>query len=396
MGKNVLILGAGFSFDAGIPLLGNFVECMMDIWLAKSHDGQPITSEQDLILGKALEVRGYLSKYHARANFDERNIEDILSLLNFEKIAGLEGADERMNDMVKAISTTIGITCKQKFEGPLYRFNHHQSIDSLENYEKFWASLFELKRQGKELPCIITFNYDLVLENSLFRLLNSPYYGQGAQDLPFHYFKIAYHNKMSKDVIYKVSRHSEIRPEISGNMWRGAKTEDAKTDGASELTEIEILKLHGSLNFSSDLGSAAHPTIVSDEPFILPPVFNKMSDSVNSAWATALTRLREAQNIIILGYSLPSSDIYMQYFLKSAVGPNQDLRRIFVFNPTLHKNNQDASDLKARYLSCFSRQFQKYLMFSNPFASMSPTRPEEGSTAHFIHLLRWEPAKIFF
>jgi|RhiMetdeSRZDD1v2_1073273.scaffolds.fasta_scaffold111380_3 hypothetical protein len=44
MSDNVLILGAGFSWDAGIPLLGGFVEKMLDYAIRKTCDGKPLDS----------------------------------------------------------------------------------------------------------------------------------------------------------------------------------------------------------------------------------------------------------------------------------------------------------------------------------------------------------------
>jgi hypothetical protein len=147
---------------------------------------------------------------------------------------------------------------------------------------------------------------------------------------------------------------------------------------------IEILKLHGSLNFpitkTKESLSLVHPV---DKPFILPPIINKMSSakSITNMWATALKKLRSAKNVIIVGYSLPRTDIYMQYFLKTALGPNLNLNRIFVFDPVLHKNDSTSKEMMDRYASCFSPQLQDRIFFK---PSKKSGGVIYGSFAHFV------------
>lgn len=81
--NNVIILGAGFSHDAGIPLLGGFVERMWEFAARKTHNGNPLDAADLEIFEDAIQVKNELDSYHGRAVFDDRNIEDILSILSF-------------------------------------------------------------------------------------------------------------------------------------------------------------------------------------------------------------------------------------------------------------------------------------------------------------------------
>ncbi|HKT68402.1 MAG TPA: hypothetical protein VJP83_03145, partial [Terriglobales bacterium] len=137
-----------------------------------------------------------------------------------------------------------------------------------------------------------------------------------------------------------------------------------------DVLDIELLKLHGSLNFpaprqkkeSSEI--RFNTTDALPSPLILPPIFNKQStESQRHIWSTALQRLRSAKNIVIVGYSLPRTDIYMQYFLKSALGPNGDLNRIFVFDPAMYSDGESAKEMKSRYQDCFSPQLKSRIHF---------------------------------
>ncbi len=78
MSNNVIILGAGFSYDAGIPLLGGFVERMWEFAARKTHNGQPLASADLEIFEDAIKVKSELDSYHGRAVFNDRNIEEAL------------------------------------------------------------------------------------------------------------------------------------------------------------------------------------------------------------------------------------------------------------------------------------------------------------------------------
>ena len=82
MSDNVLILGAGFSYDAGIPLLAGFVKRMWECAIRKSCNGQLLSPDDVEIFENAMKVRNELDGYHGRANFDDRNIEDILEAVS--------------------------------------------------------------------------------------------------------------------------------------------------------------------------------------------------------------------------------------------------------------------------------------------------------------------------
>ena len=68
-----------------------------------------------------------------------------------------------------------------------------------------------------------------------------------------------------------------------------------------------------------------------------------------TTWRKALNKLRNAKNVIFIGYSLPLTDIYMQYFLRAALGPNTDINRIFVFDPILCKNTSSSENMRNRF-----------------------------------------------
>src|SRR5215467_1044976 len=87
---NVFLFGAGVSAAAGVPLLNPFLDRMWEYSVKKSANGTAISAEDLEILNKALSIKDNLESYNSRAHFNDRNIEDVLSLLSFEAFVGGE------------------------------------------------------------------------------------------------------------------------------------------------------------------------------------------------------------------------------------------------------------------------------------------------------------------
>lgn len=173
MSDNVIILGAGSSVEAGVPLLGNFVNQMLEYGFKGKAHGKDLSSEDKTIFADAMKVRNELDGYHGRAAFDDRNIEDILSILAFNLMAGGETERKKLEWMTRAIARTIELSTKVKFDNN--QTNIIQKVEGAELYKNFWQKLFRRFSNQNDFPTIITFNYDLILERSLFHLLINTY-----------------------------------------------------------------------------------------------------------------------------------------------------------------------------------------------------------------------------
>ena len=375
MSDNVIILGAGASSRAGIPLMAGFIEKMWEFSVRKQVNGEPMLPDDIDTFQKAVEIKNERDSYHGRALFDDRNLEDILSILSFNEINLSTRSKGKLFLFTKAISRTIELTCQVKHDGE----NKIQNLGlSYWPYRNFWMNLFIFcTRHHKEVPTIISLNYDLVLERGLFHLLigtNLKY----IVELPIQGVEIDYHYDPVGNLQYVIKNATymtESGEEKCTILERGA------TDNP---LRIEILKLHASLNFprtkTKEPISLVHAV---DAPFILPPIINKMSSakSITKMWSTGLQRLRTAKNVIIVGYSLPRTDIYMQYFLKTALGPNLNLNRIYVFDPVLFDDDPKSKEMMDRYANCFSPQLQDTIVFRPVIHS---TDYMKGTFKHFV------------
>lgn len=408
MSDTVFIFGAGFSYDSGIPLLSGFVDQMLRFYNQGKCNGKNL-SEDDLdLFRKADEIRNELDGYHGRARFDDRNIEDLLSILSFNEMTESANKESKLNTMTRAIARTIELSCNITAQtmGPFTRRSMRTRLTGPDVYREFWQYLIRACRNGKSEPSIITFNYDLVLERSLLQTL----YGVAFWDdnpFPLRTVEIYYRYKNFDPYFFSLE-HASYRSGSEPNQRKNKKVggfedEDPEDRAERESLRFDILKLHGSLNFPNPDGKRSNPfgdnPIIGrslDDPYILPPVFNKMGSAAPlEMWKRALDVLRRAKRIVIVGYSLPRTDVYMQYFLKAGIGPNKYLDRVVVFDPVLHYTHSGNTDMRERFSNCFSQQMNSRLVFQPSVQSCKPgTLP--GTTAHFVEMLRANPDFLMY
>jgi hypothetical protein len=187
------------------------------------------------------------------------------------------------------------------------------------------------------------------------------------EPLPIGYVHVQYHTAVAPNEFYRF-----VALGLHPNGGAVRRFERVNTQGATGTSEIEILKLHGSLNFLSDQSSWCpnkhNITTAVEQPLILPPIFAKSyGDKLAPAWRVALERLGLAKHVIFVGYSLPATDIYMQYFLRAALGPNQDLNSIGVFDAVFReKVSEHANHLRERFRECFSESLRERIAFYQP------------------------------
>ena len=394
MSENVIILGAGFSRDAGIPLLGEFIDRMLDIAVRGKVYGEDITRQDHELIQEAMSIRAELDNIHGRAVFDDRNIEDILSVLAFNVLGGGKKDKNKFDTVTRAICRTIEL-CSTIVDPRLADGHATVISDSPHVYRTFWHGMFEWVSKGNSLPPIITFNYDLVLELSLLQLLNNTIYNQFDKVLPFKSIGVHYSHPFGLDSAFGLGQvHYGIEKRKLGTITTSTTANEADKG----YQRVDILKLHGSLNFPKNAKGLSDLVFGKsvENPGILPPVSNKLSGkAADEIWRAALLKLRSARNVVFVGYSLPQTDMYMQYFLKAALGPNLDLDKITVFDPVLFKPNSTAGgQMRDRFEMCFSENMRKRIYFT-PARGVSDAI-EKGTTEHFVNTLMHRPAEIFF
>lgn len=398
MSDNVIILGAGASYDAGIPLLGNFIDKMIELAATGRGPRGPLSEDEKSILKEALEIRNTIENYHARVTIDQFNLEQILSVLVFETQIGKKNSKQDLTKFTRAIATTIELTCNVLHDGNLERIQSEgNSI-----YQAFWLRLFNLYPQRLEsIPTILSFNYDLVLERALLQAIIGHKYEETWRKANIDGIEIGLNSENSIKNKFKLKRqmfekHVDRGGDYHFERMPGYILDDNANSEFSNLVRLNLLKLHGSLNYSKDKSPEINSLVTSSKnAAIIPPVFNKSdSNFASPIWKNALEALRNCKNIIICGYSLPTSDTYMQYFLKAALGPNIALNKIYIFDPALYSEGDQGSALRQRYRECFSSQFHKRIEFQPP--GKKHPNAEDGTFAHMVSMFGADPEQILF
>ena len=296
MEKVVYLLGAGFSAPLGLPVMSNFLIKSKDMFAEEpkryGHFGDIFETIKSLSLAK---------NYYAADLF---NIEEILSILVMKEYASGYSPNKKFEqflaDVIQHLTPTPVLPDRIEQEGLPSNFWQSLLGDDQQVYQRaygyFVASLLNLHVTTGENPfgrltarvkrgdppktsyAVVTLNYDKVLESTLEFIRHS----HGGRDQGVH------------DSLT-----------FTETLLDG--------DNAQSHSPVYLAKLHGSV-----------------EPLnIVPPTWNKTANGkVSGAWKVAHKVLSDANDIRIIGYSLPTSDLYIHYLLKSAVLNSSHLKHI--------------------------------------------------------------------
>jgi hypothetical protein len=322
---NVYIVGAGFSSYGGMPLVADFMDRMRDAigWL---HDQKRAREAQAIEEVLGFRNTAASAGYRVRINLDD--IEELFSL------ASATGGELSEESVPLAIGGTLEF-CRCTNTGETLVLDAfmddestHWLVDSFPIVEQarrpadrgsglwqvyaltvyhFWAALMTGKlgiRNPDSRNTIISFNYDLLLDDALAKVR-----------IPFDYgFR------------------------DTGTFNRSAR-EKFCPGGTPAL---KLLKLHGSVNWAAPATDGEPITIFStyDEvvsaqrvPALLPPTWQKIFQRESlDVWNEAVRAIESATRIIVLGFSIPDTDVHFKYLLAAGLRSNISLRGVRFVN----------------------------------------------------------------
>jgi len=106
---------------------------------------------------------------------------------------------------------------------------------------------------------------------------------------------------------------------------------------------ISVFKLHGSVNWTRTGQPdnalkvvTSYDELVKSEfmPELVPPTWKKVfEDEIESVWGDAIEKLNTATRIVIIGFSMPPTDMHLKYLLAAGLKQNISLRQIVFVNP---------------------------------------------------------------
>ena len=88
--------------------------------------------------------------------------------------------------------------------------------------------------------------------------------------------------------------------------------------------------------------------LVEDRPFIIPPAWSKARhrEGIQPVWMRAAEELADAQNIFVVGYSMPDTDPFFKYLLGLGVRVATPVRRLWVWDK---EDEKEDGRVKARF-----------------------------------------------
>jgi hypothetical protein len=199
-------------------------------------------------------------------------------------------------------------------------------------------------------PCVISSNYDLIIDTAMMFLSESRLPDGG---LP------AYHCAISTDFYRNEASHFGTLLKLHGSLnWLYCKTCHRLEIGASDSRKY--LKVLGRLvgpsleqSYRTDGGTC--PTCQSKlRPLLIAPTHlkNYRNPHLAQVWYEAERVLREAARVVFVGYSLPEDDVEVIYLLKRSMAhlpPSQIT--VVEYDPTMPQ--LDAHPVGRRYRTLF-------------------------------------------
>jgi hypothetical protein len=278
--KVVYLLGAGFSAPLGLPVMSNFYFKSRDQYF-ESPEKYSYFMDVFEIIRKLGDVKNYF-----RA--DLFNIEEILSILEMQRHLGR--GESKGHDYIKYLCDVVEYYTPTFKAGNLDQwgwYNHLVESRKAKCFGEFVACLFNLTANWdrslqrpfasraanpQTMYSVVTLNYDLVLE-SLCKHISSV---------------------LGLNIAFRTD------PKEVNDEWPGAPY---------------LSKLHGTVESGN----------------VIPPTWNKaLHPEIQNIWQLAYKLISTATQIRVVGYSLPETDSYVKYLLKSAIVEARNLKQVDV------------------------------------------------------------------
>jgi hypothetical protein len=339
--KSVFILGAGASVAAGGPTMRNFFtrvdRTKRDArWAANSF-------------AKVARARGKLQGALGKFNINIHNIEDLFT--TFEMASLISRLNALPEEEVDSLPTHLRYVIMRTIEHCIqFEANpKEQFLGSPFPYDAFVQLLLQLSQDQELGPvAILSFNYDLSID-----------YAFALADVHVNY---------GLTQTYRAQEASATATTHSISQVQGSKRGHPRSS-------FFLLKPHGSLNWFVNDSSGGidarqvNPFPVRDhfyhqgtsgegytpvdivhlthdrnirwgdgprpEPVIVPPSWNKEKhqQTLRMVWQKAAEVLATAENIFVIGYSLPPSDQFFRAFLALSTVSDAIIQRFWIFDP---------------------------------------------------------------
>ena len=269
-GKRLLLFtGAGFSAQAGAPVMGKFLEAVQS------------ASELPEAVYRGIRAGYYFPKYALRA---DDNLETAYGSLVFRQLLHHPrwqiATFKRSGEFIPSCEGPAVGEAIEAFETGIAAIYGSRLMARREEWLRLYKRFLGWLLDRFEVT-VVTTNYDLIVETTLG--------GLGVQ------------------ASYCFGSEEAVSPDAG---------------------MVPILKLHGSVNWDRSQPQRSTP---SDPPkeraFVLPPTWNKdinAQSPLRSVWRKAVQRLAMADLLLAIGHSFPVSDTHLQYLFAEGLSRRRE------------------------------------------------------------------------
>jgi NAD-dependent SIR2 family protein deacetylase len=320
--RTVFILGAGASREAGAPMMRDFLD-IADVVRELQPSGSQTRESFDLVFRAIAE----LDPVFAKSRIEVDNIESIFATFEMAELFGRLGTlkEVEVNRLTPAIKSVIATTLEERL---IFPTSGGQVLPPYP-YDGFIKLVNDIRKptaasNTTQPVTIMTFNYELAVDYAFHfnriqadYCLSEPDSGTSISLLKLHGSFNWSRCSNSKCNVINVVKFDEL---LGGQQkW---------LDPYGGKGEIK-LPLSTRLPQCRSCGVPSKP-----EPLIIPPTWNKTKHyaEIRGVWSTAARHLSQAENIVVIGYSLPETDHFFHYlYALGAVGATR-LKRFLIFN----------------------------------------------------------------
>ena len=317
MSRTVFILGAGASKQAGGPLMAEFLDVAENLRRFRKSE---ISAEHFALVFRG---RASLQSVHSKSNLDLDNIESVFAAFEMAALFKRPLGDVSVEDVQNLPSATRRLIVQTLEKEIAFPFNGGRIMPP-PPYHEFTALVKRIVGKDPAGVSLITFNYDLALDYALhFNGLRSNYcLGDDAQGIPFM--------KLHGSFNWTRCSKSECGTVVPWHLHDFFSMANWDTVG---MTPGSVAKLNLTERIGDNLIHCGVPRL--SDPVIVPPTWNKTQyhRDIASVWQNAARHLSEAENIFVVGYSLPATDHFFRYLYALGTVGHALLRKFWVFDP---------------------------------------------------------------
>ena len=368
--RTVYILGAGFSKPANAPLMKDYFDAVQNCY---HNPPQTLTLRDKAAFEFVIRFRQDMARLSDVFEVHLDNLEQLFGLLEMQVAAGIRSPLDRQN-FILAILRTLEMTVRTPNHDQLpdtysafIPISHTQSRfkelglgHTTWLYDAFATMIAKSHFEMNGLrDTVISFNYDLLLDRALCDIGFKVNYGLPNTSTVTGYHEITASFTDTAVPYYKVHGSANwIRCECPESHDKGVYIAPPRVNPKAAIDTLLQKSLENCPWCTRALKEMCKDPLSHHTPIIIPPTWNKAGyqSFVQPVWVAAMKALREAWRIVIIGFSLPETDIFFRYMLMAGleIGRGVD---VYLFDPD--------PAVAERYKTFLSRQFQTYRFFPN-------------------------------